>query len=444
MTKYTRIFKFITLVIIILATLTPNNVESYPVIKSPYHVLKWARDKILAYKYKIISKYINGDDDYMKYVKSLHNPEEPKIPIPNYKQHKLPGMFVEDTTKCPPIRDYSNVEPLDIYSVRPKDIKVIAALGDSITASFMSRGRLNNPLKSLFEYRGNSWTIGKDVADTVYSYFQRASKDLIGGSTKYHFPTVCFGPLCPFPHLTRKMYKHLDGYNFAFSGAQFSNMKLQADMLVDEFKKDKNIKESDWKLVTIFIGANDACLGCLGLDSLGIPKTVDDFKETMYEVVEVIRQSVPNVLVNFMTIFKLSGIRELGDKNPVCEKARIFNTYVECTCAFGNSTKQDVSDKLVLLWNEAIHEMHEYYRGRYDDFAFLVDRGMGALNLRELDISFISDVDCFHPSEVGHSYLAKNAWNNLFLPYEEKTSYVSNSSIRIYCPTGEETIPVPY
>jgi len=67
--------------------------------------------------------------------------------------------------KCPPLPAHT---PKDIYDLRPNNIKVVMALGDSITAAY---GVMGNP-GGLNEFRGKSWSIGgDDNATTIPNFF---------------------------------------------------------------------------------------------------------------------------------------------------------------------------------------------------------------------------------------------------------------------------------
>lgn len=404
-----------------------------------------AYNDILEIKGKIV---IGSEaEEYMDEVLALPPPMELNLSLPIYKNIDLPGTFVKDFYKCPPIRvDPDREPPKTVYDVRPSDLKIISGMGDSILAAFMANPRTPLVVDSVAEDRGASWAMGATVKDTLFNYLKVVTGGAAkGGSFGVHFPELCYGRICPFPKIIRWFHKKKDNLNFAFSGSMFSNMKMQAELLISAFKKREKkglIKKEDWKFMTLHIGANDACVVCTRSPLFAVPRTTEDFKVTMIEVIELLRKNIPNLIINWMTMFRLSGIRSLTENNKYCKNIRFITKNIECPCAFTSEKTRAASDKMVDLWNEAMMEVYHYYNGRYDNFALVVDRGMGTIRLGELDPEFISNVDCFHPSIIGHSYLAKNVWNNLFLDFHDKTAYRSNSTVRIYCPTGEETIKV--
>lgn len=74
--------------------------------------------------------------------------------------------------------------PSSVHALRPGDIDVVMAMGDSITAGF---GALSNNIFQIFtEYRGVSWSIGGDenVSSvlTVPNAFKRYNPNVVGFS----------------------------------------------------------------------------------------------------------------------------------------------------------------------------------------------------------------------------------------------------------------------
>ncbi|KAG6930948.1 phospholipase B1, partial [Chelydra serpentina] len=59
-------------------------------------------------------------------------------------------------------RNPSNTVPVSVHNLRPADIKVIGALGDSLTAGNGAGSKPNDVLDVLTQYRGLSWSVGGD------------------------------------------------------------------------------------------------------------------------------------------------------------------------------------------------------------------------------------------------------------------------------------------
>ena len=140
--------------------------------------------------------------------------------------------------------------PSSVHKLRPGDINVIAAVGDSITAGFAENA--TNILNIFTEWRGISWSIGgerdfEDIA-TVATVLKKFNPSLKGYAIGNGGPSSDNAKL-----------------NIAISGAVAEGMPSQATTLVSRMKEDSSIKfETDWKLVTLWIGGNDLCAACNG------------------------------------------------------------------------------------------------------------------------------------------------------------------------------------
>ncbi|GFR70294.1 phospholipase B1, membrane-associated [Elysia marginata] len=60
---------------------------------------------------------------------------------------------------CPSLAPSDSI-PTSVHRLRPADIKVVAAIGDSYSTARAGGGI--RPFNMLFDYRGNSWSIGGD------------------------------------------------------------------------------------------------------------------------------------------------------------------------------------------------------------------------------------------------------------------------------------------
>ena len=83
-------------------------------------------------------------------------------------------------------------KPTSVHRLRPSDVNVVAALGDSITAAF---GAKSSDLLTLFiEYRGVSWTIGGEKAldkvTTLPNILKKYNPKLKGFSVRETIPLI--------------------------------------------------------------------------------------------------------------------------------------------------------------------------------------------------------------------------------------------------------------
>uniref|UniRef100_A0A8P4GK60 Phospholipase B1, membrane-associated n=1 Tax=Dicentrarchus labrax TaxID=13489 RepID=A0A8P4GK60_DICLA len=289
----------------------------------------------------------------------------------------------------------SNSVPTSAHRLRPADIKVVAALGDSITAGFGAKAK--NLLQLRTEYRGVSWSIGGDKTlesvTTLPNILKKFNPEIKG--------------------VSKGQGKRQTGFNVAVSGAKISGIPGQVRRLIDAMKNDSTVDfENDWKLVTLFIGGNDLCQYCNDRVSC-FKKLSQEMKDDPFG--EGHFQSPP-----------------LGKDSPLC----IFIDSV-----FFNDN----------LWSFFQVETERLvYGGRYDDredFAVVVQpffkNTVVPLNADSRpDTTYFSE-DCFHFSERGHADMAAALWNNMLEPVGKKQTYnnFTNSRTNIKCPTEVRKLP---
>ena len=161
-----------------------------------------------------------------------------------------------------PVLSPSTSPPVDVRHIRPTDVKVFLAMGDSITAAFAAKEHVK--LDGIREFRGLSWSIGGDVdAYTVPNFFARVSGHRsapLGASLGVQIPLEAVKIK---GHPIRDWDPRVDQLNGAVSLAKIEDLDAQMDYLVAEVKKIKGIDfENDWKVLTILIGANNLCASC--------------------------------------------------------------------------------------------------------------------------------------------------------------------------------------
>jgi len=106
---------------------------------------------------------------------------------PLFRDFTLDGLpTAPDISACPPLPERVS-PPTDINDLRIDDFRVIAALGDSISAAFGAAGIARDPkdIENTYENRGRSFSMGGDpgaktLANMVKHF--RGSRGLIGPS----------------------------------------------------------------------------------------------------------------------------------------------------------------------------------------------------------------------------------------------------------------------
>jgi phospholipase B1 len=110
------------------------------------------------------------------------------------------GLHVSNIAECPSLAPRAS-PPKDAHDLRPDDIKVVMALGDSITAAYGAKGLEGREpgkdfVKDSYEHRGVSFSIGgEEGAVTLPNLIKQYRNNSLpeGASTGDHFVHLCYG-----------------------------------------------------------------------------------------------------------------------------------------------------------------------------------------------------------------------------------------------------------
>ncbi|OWR45254.1 hypothetical protein KGM_210216 [Danaus plexippus plexippus] len=312
--------------------------------------------------------------------------------------------------------------PTSVHRLRPGDIDVVAAIGDSLVAG---SGALEEfALGAFVEYRGISWCAG-------------------GDSTWREFLTL--------PNILKEYNPQLRGYstgtgewlaknsrlNVAFPVASDQDAYKQAKILVARMRSSPDVDMSHhWKMVTVFIGANDLCsASCLS----PVAWSPAAHARKLARALDYLHQHLPRTIVNLIPVLDVSvSVRVL--RPLMC---RLMHPLF-CTCFHrGGGELRDLV-RQARLYQDA--EMALVESGRYDsraDFTVVVQPFMRLFNAPSsepplplvIHQSYITH-DCFHFSQKGHALAANLLWNNLLEPVGNKSSPSPPSLMKTFrCPS---------
>lgn len=307
--------------------------------------------------------------DHLNYLQSID---------PNYFNYKPETSFDCDTS------DISPIPPISVHKLRPSDIKVIGAFGDSLTAALGAKALTIFGL--LKEYRGVSWSIGGDkTVDKVITLANILKK---------------FNPsLKGFSTCTTLAKANHDKLNVAVSGQEANHIPEQARNLVKLMKKTKGIDyENDWKLVTLFIGGNDLTRICLDQEKHSPENYIKDIKEGL----DILHAEMPKTLVNFVSILNVMDLKDMN-KGLVCSTLHADNCAAYPVSEAMEELLVNYTKEYRRLSNELIDS------GRYDtteDFnvviqPFMRDFNPPRLDNGQVDLSYFAP-DCFHFAAKSH------------------------------------------
>ncbi|XP_055005747.1 phospholipase B1, membrane-associated-like [Boleophthalmus pectinirostris] len=314
----------------------------------------------------------------------------------------------------------SNPVPTSVHRLRPADIKVVAALGDSVTAGVAAKA------KNLFDlskqYRGVAWSIGGDASletvTTLPNILRKFNPNLLGFSVG---------------QLALKK-----GFNMAQPGAKSLDIPTQAEALVKALKNNKEVNfEQDWKLVTIFVGDMDLCNYCFDQYNL----TAEHFSRNIEKSLDILYQSVPRVLVNVVQVLQIDPVKTVQRNTIGCGLLQ----RTQCPCVINPTTNSPEMEEIKRINHEYQAELEfllssDRYDGK-EDFAvvlqpFLHNYFLPHIGEGEVDTSFYS-LDCFHLSDRAQAEMAIALWNNMLEPVGRKTAFNNYTYDRskLHCPS---------
>ncbi|KAM5125032.1 phospholipase B1, membrane-associated-like [Mantella aurantiaca] len=222
------------------------------------------------------------------------------------------------------------------------------------------------------------------------------------------------------------------------TGSVERNIPNQAEVLVEKMKSDINSFNSDWKLITIFIGGNDLCQYCLNRSRYSLENHMKHIETAL----DIFYDKVPRVFVNLVEIMEVEGLRTVNADTIGCS---LFKPNA-CPCFIN---PRDGSPELneIKKFNKALQAhmaaLPEKYKGK-EDFAavsqpFFRNTNVPVDYLGQPDVSFFSK-DCFHFDERGHAEMAIALWNNMLEPVGKKTDYngFTRDRNKLKCPTNDQ------
>lgn len=193
---------------------------------------------------------------------------------------KTRGAFLQDVHKqfpCDLRLAKSERRPTSVHKLRPGDISVVAALGDSLTAA---SGATSTRVQDLFmENRGLSWSIGGQWnwqnATTMPNILKEYNPALVGFSRNDAYP---------FHEDTQ--------FNMAEIGAVSADIPYMAKALVRRIRQDTRIHfKRDWKMVTLCMGGNDICsFICTMSDPDSLP---EKHRQRLIKAMRYLRDNMP-------------------------------------------------------------------------------------------------------------------------------------------------------
>ncbi|XP_046738835.1 phospholipase B1, membrane-associated isoform X2 [Diprion similis] len=337
-------------------------------------------------------------------------------------QQKLQNTVSPSTPfPCKLTNTRSPKPPTSVHKLRPGDIDVIAAMGDSLTAGF---GAISTQLPHLIaENRGVSWSGGGQSSWREYLTLPNIIKvfnpNLIGYALSDSFST----------HKESQL-------NVAEGFAMSADMPFMAQVLIKRIKSDPRINlKKHWKLISLMIGANDFCSEmCYQSSPWSI---LAKHRSNLLTVFRTIRDNLPRTIVAFVPTPNLKLMVEFTTRQPICDIA----VDVECSCLFGLRWRRRREEFYAIMseWQKLEEEVATLPEFQTEDFAvvvqpFTTNFSFPVTTSGLTDFTYTS-VDCFHLSQKGYARGANALWNNLMEPVGRKSREWYDLFTRFLCPT---------
>ncbi|XP_070285022.1 phospholipase B1, membrane-associated [Myotis yumanensis] len=372
---------------------------------------------------------LRADEGWPMKCPSQENPYLFTYKNSNYLPRSHEKLEVRDGTeiRCPAM-DPSDKIPTSVHRLKPADIKVIAALGDSLTAGNGAGAKPADVLDVLTQYRGLSWSVGGDgnvsTITTLANILREFNPSLRGfsvGTGKQDSPGAFL--------------------NQAVAGARAVDLPDQARRLVGLMKNDTKINfQEDWKVITLFIGGNDLCDFC----NDPAHYSPQNFTDNIGKALDILHAEVPRAFVNLVKVLQIVNLRELYYEKKVYCPRLILRNLCPCVLKYeDNSTELASLVELNKKYQERTHQLVE--GGRYDtreDFTVVVQPFFEKVDLPKTpeglpDSSFFAP-DCFHFSKKSHAHSGSALWNNMLEPVGQKARrHDFESKINITCPNKD-------
>jgi len=228
--------------------------------------------------------------------------------------------------------------------------------------------------------------------------------------------------------------------NAGQSMAKVTDVPAQVDYLIKELKTTYSKKidfYKDWKLLTIFIGANDICPSCSRYDGDPV-KNGDYYESNLRGIINQVYANIPRVFVNLLPVLPIGQVHDIAMSSLYC--IFMWDTFAknECGCMTDNSTP-DTRKIMDLTQQEFTKRMYKIAK-EWDDkkltnFTVKVQPFLSNLTIpKEMGLLFLSELDCFHPSTLSNEAFTIGLWNNMLQPPNKKSTTIPVFGLEILCP----------
>lgn len=316
--------------------------------------------------------------------------------------------------------------PSSVHRLRPGDIDIVGAMGDSLTAG---TGMMSKTFQQIIiEFRGQT-TLGGGLKD--------------------------WRTFLTLPNVLKVFNPNLYGYSIANTLAKFrparfnvaepfalsQDMPYMAEVLVKRMKSDPKVNMTQhWKMISIFVGANDICSDMCHYDKM--EDFLESHRKDIYRTLSILRDNIPRLIVNIIPIPEISTILStLNRISPQCITLHKFS----CHCLIGNSINSrqlKARQKILKRFQQIDIEIASLPEFQLEEFAvvpqtLLVNQSLRTLKNGATDMRYFA-IDCFHFSQYGNAAFTNMLWNNMLQVKTNPTTSLLRPFEVFSCPSEEQ------
>jgi len=331
------------------------------------------------------------------------------------------GPGIKPTPDFPCSTNSSFSPSQSVNQLRPQDVGIIAAVGDSISAGVGATA--TNILDVFNEHRGVSFVTGGEG-----SWYDTLTLANIIKQFNPNLKGMSFGKTRAFVPLSKQKRVNI-GLNMSISRSLASDVPRMVKALVRKVRRTVPDWRKLWKIVTILVGHNDVCNHTCDhtfLQGIGIDTKVDvspiAFGENIRKAIKILYSTLPQTLVILLPIGDLTQILSQPSLPLTCSLAHWF----VCPCWM---TEQGRSAIPILTeqYRQQLYRIASDKKFVREDFIVeVMPTTSGKLPCVQSGLSDwmiqpgVLSPDCLHLSKAANGIFGRNLWNNLLQPWSNK------------------------
>jgi len=310
-------------------------------------------------------------------------------------------------------------KPTSVHSLTIADIDVVMAMGDSLTAGF---GALATNFLNLFnDYRAVPFSGGgaQTIVDSLtFPNFIKAYNPRIAG----------------FSYATGNENTQQAMLNQGVTGAVTQELLPQAQRLRALLIANATYDfMNSWKVLTIFIGANNLCDLCNDYNFNSATAYIQSLEQTL----DWIGSNIPRVFINVVTTVDVTELYPLSE--GLCGILHGFEC--ECGVSDNDAIRANVSATAVQYYENTLNLLSQAKYTTNDTWTAVAQPYFRNTEIPQLpngnyDLTYFAP-DCFHFSWKAHQAAAIALFNNIYQPVGSK-SLSFQVGEPIDCPTSGE------